>query len=684
MKSVKLQSKLLVACVALISVVALLKADYYKPDFFPIGLTGLNYTGYDRENSCPYGNDDLLVQWGWDSTQNFTNNEKALIEALGVNCIGCQDAYHRYLIAWGDTNTPISSRNNYLCKICRPTIVDADPTNNIYLITASYRTSLYRDYWHECSTSPDSIRHKGNDDIGASALFRSFKRGGGYGYYLFDPAGNPNSFPDCIGTDTDNWNTCDGDTVWQKMADTAVITIEKYLQKYTSDNIRECIWGYNLISEDPAFSRRGSSTPAWHGVWAAVDRVFTSHRYETSQFKGLTPPSDSSLKGIRGAEDNVGMAHRMFMAKCETWPLHKSNYNIFQYLPDLDVIVAYYHVWCRAWLNYGDQDVFDNLLYGVIEKQIYPYQEKIGYHNTAIYIQQYGNTPGGPAGQERRWIAVPSLEWSGLKADSARCRRPCPPEIRCVVYLSFSRGAKGFLFHPWLTNYEDSPANIDDFPSNLTIPIPITDTTRTGDYPLGLRDCEGYPFGHPAADTHFLNNGEWGSGDSTYWHGPGRRDHTYYYLDTLITELKKITPTLIKLDWVNAYSLNSTAPEWRSTCPHYYVDDVWGADFMELAFFDHPYEPVGVEYFMLVNREGIADMTNRNVGVALDASHWPEEDTLILTDIADADSPKRLVRQGDRYVFTEVFEPGEGKLYRVAPINETPITLVPSTEGGVR
>ena len=140
----------------------------------------------------------------------------------------------------------------------------------------------------------------------------------------------------------------------------------------------------------------------------------------------------------------------------------------------------------------------------------------------------------------------------------------------------------------------------------------------------------------------------------------------------------------MKLDWVNAYSLNSTAPEWRSPCPHYYIEDVWGAEFMDLAFFDHPYEPVGVEYFMMVNREGIADMTNRTVSVALDAQHWPEEDTLILSDIANADNPRKLKRVGERFTFTEVFEPGEGKLYRVAPTNEASITLVPSTEGGVR
>jgi hypothetical protein len=179
--------------------------------------------------------------------------------------------------------------------------------------------------------------------------------------------------------------------------------------------------------------------------------------------------------------------------------------------------------------------------------------------------------------------------------------------------------------------------------------------------------------------THKLNNGT-GTG---YWHSDTTNaDSTYKYLITLIKEIKKLAPTLMQLDWVNGYSLNSTDPDWASPCPHDYVADVWGVSYMDLALFDHPYEPVGVEYFMLVNREGIADMTNRTVTVALDAGHWPGADSLTLTDITHKDNPQTLVREGDRYVFTQVFEPGEGKLYRVSPVSEAPIAL--SNQGRTR
>jgi len=134
MKSLKLQSKLLAACIALIGIVALLKADYYQPNFFPIGLTGLNFTGYGtpehpNPTGCPYGN---VEDWTWDQG---TQSEKALIEALGVNCIGCEDANLRYIGSF-DT-TVCRNQNNYLYRVCIPSFLDdGDSTNpeHIYII----------------------------------------------------------------------------------------------------------------------------------------------------------------------------------------------------------------------------------------------------------------------------------------------------------------------------------------------------------------------------------------------------------------------------------------------------------------------------------------------------------------------------------------------------------------------
>lgn len=128
MKSVRTHSKLFVACIALISVIVLLKADYYKPDFFPIGLTGLNPTGQDSAN-CPYGGVDIQYPWRWDYNPGDSNlTERKLIFDLGVNCIGCEDGQVRYIGSF-DT-TVCRNQNNYLYKVCIPSFMDdGDSTN---------------------------------------------------------------------------------------------------------------------------------------------------------------------------------------------------------------------------------------------------------------------------------------------------------------------------------------------------------------------------------------------------------------------------------------------------------------------------------------------------------------------------------------------------------------------------
>jgi hypothetical protein len=124
MKSAKTQSKLMVACIAFVSVVAFLKADYYQPDFFPIGLTGLNYTGYNP----PYGNVEIDDPWVWQWSEDHPNAEDSLIFSLGVNCIGCADAYPSYIGSF-DT-TVCRNQNNYLYKVCIPSFMDDGDSAN--------------------------------------------------------------------------------------------------------------------------------------------------------------------------------------------------------------------------------------------------------------------------------------------------------------------------------------------------------------------------------------------------------------------------------------------------------------------------------------------------------------------------------------------------------------------------
>lgn len=695
---------LTVIFVGLIVIIDALKADYYEPDFFPIGLTGLNSTGYNP----PYG--DVGPRWEWDGLSEYT--EQSLIFSLGVNCIGSEDAKPDYLM---DMRPTSPYENNYLHKVCIPSLQRGEDST-IYLITAGLWIDSIRchgnagwadstklglsntdtckckdcggdsvyDYatypwegrcglldsadselplkFYNCKDkggnlkSPDTMLPSGSavhkrysrasgGNIPSSSLFRSWTGASGIIAY------GPDEFDSCPST----W---DKDAAWDTMMNRAIDSLRKHFENNSDHD--DCIWGWNILTEGPAIYRNSNVSPM-PGVWAAVNRV-------------LVGPTGNG--GIRDIEnDYMGGVHRMIVAKGGTWPLHKGGYDIFQEVPQLDALVSYAEQLCPSCWNYGDEQVFDRLLYDVDPSR------KGGWHNTAIYFQQHAKNNLAYPDQKKRWIVGIGTAWYHMNPEATRAiyRRPCPPEFRCATYLALSRGAKGVLFIRWVAWV--GAGGITEYPM-VTIPCDTSGLEK--DYSnvseVGIRDHLGWPFGigpsgdpDYVADNHLLNVGYDVLGNKTYWHDHPR-DSTYlYFKNSLIPEIKAIAPTLIQLDWVNGYSLNSTDSDWASPCPHVYVKSVTGAEYVDLAFFDHPYEPVGVEYFMLVNREGIADMTNRTVSVALDAGHWPQADSLILTDIARADSPRKLAREGNRYTFNEVFEPGEGKLYRVTPVSEAPI-----------
>jgi len=633
MKSAKLQGKLLVACIALISSAALLKAGYYKSDFFPIGLTGLNFTGYDWPDGCPYGNTD--VGWGWDSTQNADYNEKALIFSLGVNCIGCSDAYHHYLMSFGD------GTNNYLHKVCKSSF-DTDDT--IFLIPLNYYVKERYIFKYKapcCNMDSFTVETKGASTTRASTFFRSPHRPYylGWGDPLFsvynDKYDNPpydicSTGWECHGTRYDNYEY-EGNEYWRKMADTAIYEFGLYLDTTSSEELA-CIWGWNLLTEEPAISRHNQydrfPNDPWRGCWAASKRILT---------------------GFREAENGT---NHMIVAKYGTSTLHRGGYNIFDYLPDIDAFMVYSHYWTQPYWNYGSQTMFDYFLYGDPSKP----EAKGGRHNVAIYFQQYGNSPGR-SGQKRRWFATIDLAWYTTGRTWGASRRPCPPEIRCASYLSLSRGAKGIFFHGW--TFESVS---DEYP-NVTIPCSSIDL----DAHVGIRDHKGFPFGYtnsPDKDYHYLNNGQ-PSGDSTHWYEA--KDTTYNYLaNHLVDEIKEVGKVLVQLDWVNAYSLKSTVTGKGDDCSHMYVKDITttGEGYIDLAFFDDT-AFLASEYFMVVNRDGITDNVNCTLTIKLDGSGWSNINRLIVKNMADT-TDTFVAKYSEGYVFTDTFSPGEGKLYKVS------------------
>ena len=68
-------------------------ASYYQQDFFPIGFTGFDHTGYWSPDSnfdgSPYPEYGGYEYGDWDK-------EKELLESTHCNFIGCSDALKRF------------------------------------------------------------------------------------------------------------------------------------------------------------------------------------------------------------------------------------------------------------------------------------------------------------------------------------------------------------------------------------------------------------------------------------------------------------------------------------------------------------------------------------------------------------------------------------------------------------
>lgn len=116
--------KLSMILTALIAVFTPVSAAYFHgDDFFPVGLTGIGYTGH----GTPYGK-----EWRGNGL-----TEMKLIDELGINCIGCEDAWQKILIDFAqnrDSNTYIEEVLPYLASAR----ADTGCYDTVYLITASY------------------------------------------------------------------------------------------------------------------------------------------------------------------------------------------------------------------------------------------------------------------------------------------------------------------------------------------------------------------------------------------------------------------------------------------------------------------------------------------------------------------------------------------------------------------
>jgi|GEM_PF-3086102 len=660
--------KTTILCIIVMGSATFLKAAYYEPDLFPIGLTGINYTG---DWNCPYENKG--PGWTW-------YKEDSLIRTLGINCIGCSDAWPKYLV---DLKPTELREDNYHHKVCLPTFSDGiDDGNEVYLIPnglwideiichGNMRNcdGEIKDPWASgCDTIPgthEEHRKSCNANVRFSTLFRPWNHDfidGATGYA-------PDEFDDTTGGPEHYLQGPQyyGDESWWEMMDEGVTDLGTFMGLCNSnnENLKRCFWGWNILVEEPAIYRgpgaRYTTPDPKEGVWGGVTRVISGEGTGGSHF------------GVRGVEDTCMDGYRRtIVAKGGTYPLHMANLNIFQGVPHLDAFIYYQEGGWAAEDNYGEQIIWDKMLYG--HHYVVPDdpREKTGWQHTAGYFQRFGKTGGR---DHRRWMTSIGLSWYhiNLEGTKSRTRRPCPPEIRCATYLALSRGAKGIFFVPWLLMPCDCKGGaIKEYPK---VRIPCTDDPGRTCMQVGMRDHHGYPFGYPGHNSeHYLNVGV-GNGASTYWHDPDNcKDYTYVYLkDTFIPEIKGIGPTLVQLEWDSAFSLASTVDTLAKPCPHGYVDTVITTDsgYIDLGFFEpctEMWRDQG-EYLMVVNRDGIADNKPDTITLYLDFLEGDTLDSLYVIEFGDPNTDSFLPRASDGYFhLAEDYAPGEGKLFRFYPI----------------
>jgi len=240
-------------------VVSAIKGNYYQDTLFPVGLSGIMHTGrlpYDPVDNCPYSNvgPEGNPYWTW-------QRELQLISALGVNCLGSEDAEPGYLI---DLKPENPSENNYLHQVCMPAAANGKPVYIIVsgLFTTSYCHGQQRYYdqaetipgmpWDAYSIVPGSPHQPYRSIDGpatkrSSSLFRSWNYdlecGGTRGFACDEFAAGKNDNPT-------SGAAYYGDVTWQSMMDEAIDDMEQHFTN--NPDHAAYVWGWNLMTEGPA------------------------------------------------------------------------------------------------------------------------------------------------------------------------------------------------------------------------------------------------------------------------------------------------------------------------------------------------------------------------------------------------------------------------------------------------
>lgn len=253
-------------------------------------------------------------------------------------------------------------------------------------------------------------------------------------------------------------------------------------------------------------------------------------------------------------------------------------------------------------------------------------------------------------------------------------REPTTQEINVLAFVALSHGAQGLLYEAYQT----------------------PDTTYS---PPGMRGSQ------PFINFDFVTKAlciAYADSPST---GPGKPVRSNYYGQNKFSELIKLNKKLEKigeviktLDWQEGYSVHHDGAN------HYFISDIKsiyrnpsspyafspsnddGTKYWEEGFFNSQDASDKSKYFMMVNRRCVPEINNdgdlRQLKIKFDSAqlsgfrNWK---------VIDLDSNK-VIRTFDKdsniYVDLGVYQPGEGKLYKLAPVMQEGGTLVTDEDCG--
>ena len=223
-------------------------------------------------------------------------------------------------------------------------------------------------------------------------------------------------------------------------------------------------------------------------------------------------------------------------------------------------------------------------------------------------------------------------------------RPPSPSEIRLAYNMGLAYGAKGFLAFIYTTN--SAPFSYNGKPSLVLYTGLVSDTL-----------VNGYSTYH---GSNYISE-KFSGGTMNTW--TGSKDN-WNEVASINRHLEQIGDTIISLTWVGAKSWSTTqtpSGNWSGLVTSVASKDTLGIpDPTPFAEVGELRRGIGAEYIIVVNRRASTRSTGydtRDISLELTARqpNWR---------VTDIETQRAWTVQGG-HAFTDRFQPGEGKIYRL-------------------